>query len=148
MTAITATSARPPARGVAVLTAIVVFSVLSTGAHFAHNFVAIEQYPRTPSIPDAATQIAILVSWPLLTATGLAGLRLYRRGRLAAARPCLAAYSALGIATLAHFLVGSPDIAAFWYATIFTDALAGFALLGFVVWSRWGDDSVREARVS
>ena len=33
---------------------------------------------------------------------------------------------------LAHFIDGSPHISAFWYATMFTDALAGMAILAFV----------------
>ena len=35
----------------------------------------------------------------------------------------------------AHFLDGSPDIAPFWYATIFTDGLAGMAIVAFTAWS-------------
>jgi len=30
---------------------------------------------------------------------------------------------------------GSPDIPAFWYATIFTDFIAGASIVAFVVWS-------------
>jgi hypothetical protein len=34
-----------------------------------------------------------------------------------------------------HFVQGNPDIPLFFYATIFTDGLAGLAVVGFVVWS-------------
>ena len=78
---------------------------------------------------------ACIASWPLLTAIGLLGYRLYSRRRYPAAHACLTLYSLTGIATLGHFLDGSPNIPAFWYATIFTDGLAGFAVLAFTAWS-------------
>ncbi len=122
-------------------------SIVSTGAHFTHNYVAIEQYPESAVISPAATQVAILLSWPLLTAIGLLGYRLYARRRYVAAQACLAVYSLTGLSTLGHFVDGSPDIAPFWYATIFTDGLAGLAILAFAVWSaRQGRWTVTRAR--
>ena len=75
------------------------------------------------------------MSWPLLTAVGLAGCWLYSLRRLGASQACLSVYSLLGLVTLGHFLWGSPDIPPVWYATIFTDALTGLAVLAFVAWS-------------
>ena len=79
-------------------------------------------------------KVAIVLSWPL-TAIGLYGYRLYAAGRFREAHICLLLYAPLGLLTPAHFLYGDPDIPAFFYATIFTDALAGLAVVGFVVWS-------------
>jgi hypothetical protein len=121
------------ARRLAVLKVILAASVVSTALHFSHNFVEIERYPQSDLISNQAVQAAIIVSWPLLTAIGLIGYRLYSQKRYAAAHSCLAIYSFLGITTLAHFLEGSPDIPPFWYATIITDGLAGFAVLTFTV---------------
>ena len=114
------------------LRAILAFSIVSTAAHFTHNFVEIDQYPQSDLVSDGAVQVAILVSWPLLTALGLFGYRLYRAGRYPIAHACLLGYSLLGLTTAGHFLQGNPDIPAFWYATIFTDVIAGFALVAFV----------------
>jgi hypothetical protein len=36
---------------------------------------------------------------------------------------------------MGHFTEGSPHIGAFWYATIFTDAMGGLAVIAFCVWS-------------
>jgi hypothetical protein len=116
------------------LRAILAFSVLSTALHYSHNFVEIDQYPDG-LVSGEVTQVAILISWPLLTAIGLAGYRLYSLGRYPTAHACLVAYSFTGLITPGHFLDGSPDIPAFWYATIFTDALAGLAVIVFVVLS-------------
>jgi hypothetical protein len=118
-------------RTLALLRALLAFGILSTAAHFTHNFVEVDQYPRSDLIGDAAIQAAIVVSWPLFTAIAIAGYSLYARGRLAAAHACLASYGLFCITTLGHFLEGSPDIPPFWFATIFTDALAGVAVLAF-----------------
>jgi hypothetical protein len=117
-----------------VLRALMAFSVISTGIHFTHNFIEVDRYP-SGVLPEWAIQAVILLSWPVLTAIGIRGYRLYREGQLSEAHLHLAAYSVLGITTLGHFLEGTPDIPAFFFATIFTDALAGFSILAFVLLS-------------
>jgi RsiW-degrading membrane proteinase PrsW (M82 family) len=120
------------ARSRSVLKWILAASIVSTGLHYTHNFIAIDSYPDGP-VSGAVTQVAILLSWPLLTAIGLLGYRFYVAGRLPQAHACLIAYSFTGISTLGHFIYGSPDIPAFFYGTIFTDALTGFAVLAFAL---------------
>jgi hypothetical protein len=107
------------------------FSIVSTALHYTHNFVAVEDYPGS----GTGIQVAIVLSWPLLTAIGLYGYRLYTEGRLREAHICLLLYAPLGLLTPAHFLSGDPDIPAVFYASIFTDGLAGLAVVGFVAWS-------------
>jgi hypothetical protein len=121
-------------RALSILRWILAASIVSTGLHFTHNFVEIDSYPDD-LVSGKVVQVAILVSWPLLTAIGLIGYRLWAEGRYQQAHACLVAYSFLGISTLGHFLDGKPDIPAFFFATIFTDALAGAAVLGFALWS-------------
>ncbi len=113
------------------LRVILGFSVLSTAAHYAHNFIRMDDYPGG----GVGVKVAILLSWPMLTAIGLYGYRLYAAGRFREAHICLLLYAPLGLITPAHFLYGEPDIPLFFYATIFTDGLAGLAVVGFVVWS-------------
>jgi hypothetical protein len=113
------------------LRVILGFSVLSTAAHYAHNFIRMDDYPGG----GVGVKVAILLSWPLLTAIGLYGYRLYAAGRFREAHICLLLYAPLGLITPAHLLYGEPDIPAFFYATIFTDGLAGLAVVGFVIWS-------------
>jgi hypothetical protein len=108
------------------------FGILSTGLHFTHNFVAIDQYPDD-LVGGTAVRVAIVLFWPLFTAAALYAYRLYAQGRARDAHPFLLAYSFFALTTLGHFLDGSPDIAPFWFATIFTDALAGLALLAFTI---------------
>ncbi len=113
------------------LRGVLAFSILSTAAHYSHNFVEMDRYPGGGLL----VQVAIVLSWPLLTAIGLHGYRLYVRGRHHDAHVHLLIYSLTGLITPLHFVYGSPDIPAFWFATIFTDFLAGAAIVAFVVWS-------------
>jgi hypothetical protein len=87
------------------------------------------------------------VGWPLFTAIALFSYRLYSRGDYSKAHGVLLSYSFFCLTSLGHFLDGSPDIPAFWFGTIFTDVLAGLAVLAFVVWSaRRGPTQVLAAR--
>jgi hypothetical protein len=123
---------RPPGTGV--LKWILVFGVATTGLHFIHNFVAIEDYPAS-FIPDWVVQAGIVVSWPLFTAIAVSSYRRYAGGDVRGARTGLLAYGAWAMVSLGHFTSGNPDIPPFFYATIFTDVLAGVLVLGFVAWS-------------
>jgi hypothetical protein len=120
------------------------FSIVSTALHYTHNFVAVEDYPGS----GAGIQIAIVVSWPLLTAIGLYGYRLYAAGRFREAYICLLLYAPLGLLTPAHFLSGEPNVPTVFYVTIFTDGLAGLAVVGFVVWSAAGGAGAARPRSS
>jgi hypothetical protein len=132
----TEAKASSPRPGVAALRAIIAFNLLSTSVHYAHNFVMAHNYPTVfPFVNATAYQVGIIVFWPLLTAEGLRGYRLYEAGETQRPRRMLAAYSLLGLTTLGHFLGGNPDIPPFFYATMFTDFLAGSALLAFVAWT-------------
>jgi hypothetical protein len=114
-----------------ILRGTLAFSVLSTAGHYSHNFVEMDSYPGGGPV----VQVPIVLSWPLLTAIGLYGYRLYVQGRHHDAHVHLLIYSLTGLITPLHFVYGSPDIPAFWYATIFTDFLAGASIVAFVAWS-------------
>jgi hypothetical protein len=118
-----------------VLKAILVASVVSTAIHYTHNYIEVDQYPQSDLVSAGATRTGIVVLWPLLTAIGLIGYRLYAQRRYRPAHIWLAIYSATGISTLGHFLDGNPDIAPPFYATLFTDGLLGLAILVFTLWS-------------
>jgi hypothetical protein len=119
-----------------VLRAILAFSIVSTGVHYTHNFVEVDQYPQSGlGISDGAIQVAVLISWPLLTAIGLWAYRQYAHGRYDRANVPLLIYSLTGLVTIGHFADGVPDIPPVFFASIFTDFLAGLAVAGFAIWS-------------
>jgi hypothetical protein len=119
-------------RRLSLLKWILGFGILSTGLHFTHNFVAIDQYPDD-LVSGTVVQVAIVVFWPLFTALAVYAYRLYAQHRYREAHPLLLAYSFFALTTLGHFVDGKPDIAPLWFATIFTDALAGLAVLAFTI---------------
>ncbi len=118
--------------GAGALKAILAFGIVSTGIHFTHNFVRIEDYPDS-AIPNWVAQVAIVVSWPIFTALAVHAYRLYVRGDVRAARPRLLWYAAWTLFALGHFTEGNPDIPPVFYATIWTDVLAGALVVAFVV---------------
>jgi hypothetical protein len=118
-----------------VLSAILAFSIASSLIHYTHNFVAVDEYPQVDFISDAVTRAGLLLSWPVLTPVGVWGFWQYQRGHYRVARASLAAYSLVGLLTAGHFVSGNPDIPLFFYVTIYTDILAGVAVLAFVWWS-------------
>ncbi|RZQ61877.1 hypothetical protein EWH70_22565 [Amycolatopsis suaedae] len=111
------------------------FSVLSTGLHYAHNVFAIDQYPPVPGLSDLVAQILVAGAWVLLTAAGAVGYLRYTQRRYWAANAFLLVYSLSGLGSLGHFVIDVPNIPAFWFATIVTDALAAAAIWGFVMWT-------------
>jgi hypothetical protein len=115
------------------LKAILAAGILSTAIHYTHNFVEVRLYPGPHGSFDTITRVAIVIAWPLLTAIGLIGYRRFAERRYREARVCLVVYSATGLATLGHFAYGSPQIPAFFYATLFTDALTALAVLAFAL---------------
>ena len=132
-------------RTLTLLRAILAASILSTAIHYTHNFIAVSHYPGPGGSFYTVVRVAIVVAWPLLTAIGLTGYRRYRERRYREAHVCLAVYSLTGLATMGHFIYGNPQIPAFFYATLFTDALAGIAVLAFVLWSAKAEPPAQRA---
>jgi hypothetical protein len=121
-------------RGLVALRIVLVFSLVSTALHYAHNIIAVERYPGFTGISHSVTQVSVAVGWLLFTGFGLLGYRRYLRRRYWPSFAFLLVYSISGLVTMGHFLVGVPDVPAFWFATIFTDVLAAVAVWVFVVW--------------
>lgn len=118
-------------RRLVLLRTILAAGILSTAIHYTHNFVAVHRYPGPHGSFDTIIRVAIVLAWPLLTWIALVGYRRYTERRYREARVCLAVYSATGLLTPGHFIYGSPQIPAFFYATLFTDALTGLAVLAY-----------------
>ena len=121
---------RPPS---ARTVGLVVFaSIALTAFHFTDNYVSIDTYPQ----PDWVTKPVVIVSWTLLTAIGIAGYLLYRRGSLAAAQTCLVVYSYTGLSSLGHFFSGSPDeFTTRGLVSVLIDGAAGSAVFAVALWS-------------
>ena len=73
-------------RRLSVLRWILGFGIVSTGLHFTHNFVAIDQYPDD-LVSGTVVQVAILLFWPLFTGLALYAYRLYAQAPLPRGAP-------------------------------------------------------------
>jgi hypothetical protein len=122
-------------KGLVPLRVILGFSLLSTTIHYTHNALRYADYPQLQGISPNVGGIVVAVTWVLLTTFGWLGYRAYTHHRHQRALAFLLVYSLAGMVTLGHFLTGVPQIPAFWFATIFTDAAAGLALWVFLTWA-------------
>jgi hypothetical protein len=68
--------------------------------HFAHNAQYLAQYPN---LPASWTRSEIYLAWCCVTAIGLLGYLLYRRGALRVGLGLLAIYGGLGLDGLLHY---------------------------------------------
>lgn len=97
--------------------------------HFADNTINIDAYPAASWQPDWFW-VVVLLSWPLFTAFGIAGYRLYERGDFRRAHPCLVFYSYTGLVSLGHFVYGPPSaLTTRALVSVVVDAVVGGAVL-------------------
>jgi len=68
--------------------------------HFAHNAQYLTQYPN---LPASWTRSDVYLAWCCVTAIGLLGYLLYRRGALGVGLSVLAIYGGLGLDGLLHY---------------------------------------------
>ncbi|MFI5608314.1 hypothetical protein [Amycolatopsis sp. NPDC051903] len=122
-------------KGLTTLRVILGFTLLTTTLHYAHNIIRAQDYPQIPGISVLAAQITVAFGWVLFTAFGFFGYRYYVQERYWRALGFLVVYSLAGLVSAGHFLVGVPQIPAFWFSTIFTDTAAAIALWLFVSWA-------------
>src|SRR4051812_10511237 len=80
-------------RRLTILRAVLAASFVSTAVHYTDNYIAFDSYPGSDSI----SRIEVPISWVILTAIGLAGYVLYRRGRYRPAHVMLGVYALTGL---------------------------------------------------
>ena len=101
--------------------------------HFTDNAVNVDTYPKASWQPECF-EILVVVGWVVYTAVGVAGWRLYERGRFRAANACLLIYGYLIASSLGHFLYGSPDeLTTRGLISVFVDVAAGFTVMAVAV---------------
>jgi hypothetical protein len=86
------------------LLVLLLFYGAASLAHFAHNAELIAEYPN---LPASWTRADIYLAWIALTSIGLAGWLLLSRGYRRLGLVVLAAYAALGMDSLGHYLLAS-----------------------------------------
>jgi hypothetical protein len=71
-------------------------------AHFVHNAERIRDYP---GLPVSWTRGGVYLAWIAMTAVGVSGWQLLRRGYARTGLVVLAVYALLGIDSLGHYVV-------------------------------------------
>jgi CHASE2 domain-containing sensor protein len=114
---------------------VVLGTIAVTLFHFTDNAVNVDTYPKAGWQPDWF-EVVVVAAWFAYTAVGVAGYRLYERGRYGAAQACLLIYGYLVISSLGHFLYGSPDeLTTRGLISVFVDVAAGLVVMAVAVWS-------------
>ncbi|WP_156096727.1 hypothetical protein [Amycolatopsis jejuensis] len=122
-------------KGLGPLRVVLGFTLVTTVLHYTHNVVRAADYPQIPGLSLLVVQVVVAISWFVFTAFGVLGYRDFVAGRYWRSLAFLLVYSLSGLASAGHFLVGVPQVPAFWFATIFTDTFAALAMWVFVCWA-------------
>jgi hypothetical protein len=124
---------RPPSP--AVVRWVVVSAAVLSLFHFTDNAVNVDTYPKAGWQPDWF-ELVVAAGWFVYTAVGIAGYRLYARGRLRAAHAGLLIYGYLVASSIGHFVYGSPDdLTTRGLISVFVDVAAGIVVMAVAVWS-------------
>ncbi|HYO61596.1 MAG TPA: hypothetical protein VEU29_06830 [Actinomycetota bacterium] len=122
----------PDRRHVRPLFRILAAGIVLTTIHYTDNYLYFDEYPQ----PGSLRPWQVYTAWLVLTAVGLAGYRLYKRGHTLPAYVCLVVYSYTGLSSLGHYLYGAlGDFSAKQHVFILVDGLTGASVVAFVVWS-------------
>ena len=99
--------------------------------HHVHNAVFVDAYPNMPA---SLTSSHVYAAWLAVTAVGILGYLLHRRGHRLAGLCVMALYAAFGLYGLLHYHV-APMAAhtAMMHLSILAEVAGGLLLLGTVV---------------
>ena len=96
---------RPPIRADGLLLLVLAYAAASL-LHHVHNAAFLGDYPNMPAW---LTPAGVYAAWAGVTAVGVGGWLLVRRGYRVAGLGALALYAALGLYGLAHYGVAPPS---------------------------------------
>jgi hypothetical protein len=95
--------------------------------HFAHNAEYLAQYPN---LPPSWSRADVYLAWCAVTALGVAGYLIYRRGHRAAGLALLSVYAGLGFGGLLHYARAPVDHhSTMMNVTIWTEVVAAALVL-------------------
>jgi hypothetical protein len=114
------------------LLSLLVINVVATFLHYADNFFFFDRYPAPTSMhPDH-----VYIAWLILTPFAVAGYIQYVRQKFWLAYVFLALYSLTSLGGVAHYFFGFVSMFSLkMHALIWFEELAGYSLVGFMVWS-------------
>lgn len=109
---------------------LVLALIASSAIHYTDNALLVDEYPGAE--PGGAPGVALF--WIGFTAAGVAGLRLYERGRRPLAEVLLLVFAYGGITSIGHYLSGGMSELVWWrHVSVWTDIVLGLAVTAFAV---------------
>lgn len=114
------------------LLSLLALNVVATIFHYADNFFLFERYPA----PTWMHPHQVYMAWLLLTPFAIAGYVQYVRQAFWSAYLSLCLYLMTSLGGVAHYFFGSLSTFSLkMHSLIWFEELAGYALLGFIIWS-------------
>ena len=120
--------ARPSAQSTAVLPVLLLLYGVASLVHFIHNAEFVADYPN---LPAAWTREGVYAAWLGVTAVGVAGWLILKRGFALAGLLLILVYAALGLDSLGHYVLApmSMHSAAMNSTILFEVTAAGLVFL-------------------
>ncbi|MFT3921846.1 MAG: hypothetical protein QM778_04870 [Myxococcales bacterium] len=113
-----------------VFAVLLVMNIAASIAHYADNIIRFAEYQD----PSWLSPMRIDAFWFLMTPFGIAGYRLYKKGKERAAFAANYVYGAMGMLVLAHYLVLPPwRWSASINALIMLEAVCALALIAYTL---------------
>ena len=114
------------------LLVILILNIASTSIHYTDNAIFVHQYPE----PEWITTSGVFITWVVMTLIGIMSYWLYSKQYFWLSYLFLGIYSVTGLSSPTHYIYGTLSQFSFkMHAFIWSDALAGLLIIGFVIWS-------------
>ena len=125
------------------LLAILLFSIAITSIHYADNAIFVNDYPE----PAWITTSGVFVTWGVMTLIGTISYWLYYHQYFWFSYLLLGIYSVTGLSSPTHYFYGAmSQFSGKMHLFIWFDALAGLAVIAFVIWSALVTQEWRNAK--
>ena len=114
------------------LLSILIFNIAITSMHYTDNAIFLEDYPE----PSWITTSGVFISWGIMTSIAIISYWLYAKQNFWSSYLFLSIYSITGLSSPTHYLYGElSQFSVKMHAFIWSDAIAGLLVVGFVTWS-------------
>ena len=119
-------------RGRKWLLIILLFNIAITSIHYTDNALFVANYPE----PKWITTSGVFLTWIVMTSIGIIGYWFYRQQYYWLSYFLLGLYAGTGLSSPAHYFYGSwLRFSSKMHAFIWSDAIAGLTVVGFIIWS-------------
>lgn len=114
------------------LLAILIFNIVSTSLHYTDNAIFINKYPE----PEWITTSGVFIAWGVMTLISIISYGFYTKQNFWLSYLLLGIYAGTGLSSLAHYFYGElSQFSIKMHAFIWSDAIAGLSVVGFIIWS-------------